>query len=236
MNESTPNDISDLSPEFLKQLKIVLTLPDDNEAKVMLKRILLDNPSRQEKKKRERAGQQYYREDYAKTMIPILERMDRDKKSIQIDMKRYPGYSVNTVSQRLWQSLAYLIDHMDDITKRYERIRKTFEIRTKGHCLILFWIGIPDVTIDFEFEDYKEGPSFVDIRKEVENFIENGKNGEKMEIPRKAAGNISGFEAFVLSDDEEKMLIELCEPCEQYGMFHKIDKEKIVLIKQSVVK
>lgn len=230
--KATPTDITDLSPEFLTQLKLLVSLPDSNEAKMMIQKIILQNPSKPPEKRKIKGGP-YYREDFAKMMIPILERMDKEKKSIQIDMKKYPKYSINTVVARFSQSMSYLCEQMDE-SGDWKRIRKTFEIRTSNHRLILFYRGeAAEVMMDFEFEDYRDGASFVDIRKEVENFIENGKNGEQMEIPRKAnpQASIKAFDYFIMSEEEVGIIEELCAPCEAFGMFHKIDKDKVILIK-----
>lgn len=237
MNEpeqpSTPSTILALSDEFIAQLRAINQLPDDAEAKILIRRLLLKKDSISEKKKiTKQATNAYYREDYARLFIPYLLKIEQEKKSFQIDCKKYPGYTVNTIYARLCQSCSYLLENMDEDGK-WETIRKTFKMGMKGSKIEFSYVGLQNPTQDFELEEWRDGPRYEDIEAEVTKFIEEGKSNQKLELPRKCIPvlGISAFEDFELTAEEVEKLEALCEPCTAYGMFYKISVDKILLVK-----
>lgn len=219
-----PTDILSISDDALDSL-LSIARGGDSDAKNVLKKALGTDTYKLERKKQRQQTQPYYKEEYAKELIPILDAIDRDKTSKKLLARDYPRYRLNTIYTRISQSLSYIIDNLDPDGK-YKIIRETFRLEKKSDRIIFEYIGEMKFNEKLILHEYKEESSFEEVREVVEKFIEEGLAGQKVSLPDKDDPDSLPF---TLIPEQIVILETLCKECEKFGLFHRILSDSIFL-------
>lgn len=127
----------------------------------------------------------YYREKFAKELLPVLDAVLVDNKARIFRYSNYPSMQPSTLRARIEQAWYYVMDYLDP-EGRYRVLRKNANLVRSQNGLILMMIDdnktepmIADIISEFEMSPRSWKLAF-------EDFIENGKEGEK-----KVFGNLN---------------------------------------------
>ena len=116
----------------------------------------------------------YYREYYAKQLMPILDEIAKTGKPYFIPSS---DLSISTIRQRLFQGFAYIKDHLDP-EGRYRLLLDKFEIATvRNRGVVIRPKNIPGILDGYITEDWKpELLKYIDSARLNQKFERLGLN------------------------------------------------------------
>jgi len=122
----------------------------------------------------------YYKEKYANQVRKIIDQIanDPDHKSLLLDASKL-GTSKNTLQQRIFQSLGYLKDRLDD-DKKYAALTENIVVKRHMRGVVFSWVR--DDLDAFEVEETEEERPDVSWRDKLDLFVDHATEGSQLEL------------------------------------------------------
>jgi hypothetical protein len=134
----------------------------------------------------------YYREKYALELIPILDRMIEEGRSVEFRYTDFDGFAPNSVYMRLYHGWRYLIDHLDTDDRKYAKLRRRVELQKRRFSIIfrldhrLALVDIPHHKLEDEDMEMEDEVTTREVDKrwkdKLEEFLDQAQPGQKLEL------------------------------------------------------
>lgn len=227
MSDELPKDITYLSQQTLTELRSVMNGKDEMSLNILKNIILGGAPAKKVREQMQRENHAYYKIEYAKQILPLIESLAKDKRNKLLPIERYPQYTLDTLKALVNQAKLYILDKMDP-DGIYAETMKGYRIEKLRKGLLFRYLYGLKCEEKLELVDYVEGTTFEEVKKAIEEFIEEAPAGTKRVMPDK------DIDKFDLTDEEVFILISICEPAKQFGLVFNITNEQILVGKAGV--
>jgi len=118
-----------------------------------------------------RSNVPYYKEIWARELLPLLDAMLVDGQDKEVLFSSYPALKKRTLYAKINQSWLYILDHLDP-EQKYVRQRATCEARiTKTG--IKFFILNPDASKPLEFVSVGKDNGYVDVQNKIAQILQD---------------------------------------------------------------
>jgi hypothetical protein len=131
-----------------------------------------------------RQGQPYYKENYARELIPVLEAMLLDGKDRMYKYAAFRKLKKHTLMCKIQQSFNYLLDHLDP-KGVYTTQRDEMLIREEPVGVALRWRRNLDEPLTMPDIVEKDEEHFT-WKQKMDRYLSDGLEGEKLELPELA--------------------------------------------------
>ena len=122
----------------------------------------------------------YYRESFAKELLPTLDDVLSSRKTYEFRYEDFPNINRKTLYLKIYYAWAYIIKEMDSVDHKYLKLREETELAQKKTGVRITFISdmMPLRGVPVEFISK---PAF---RKKIDDFLETGKESEALHITK----------------------------------------------------
>lgn len=188
-------DLADLSMEQIEALR-----KDEKARKLLAATLFGDKTASKLKAIQSKMRQPYYKEAYALEIKKAVDYILETKKDIVFRYSDFAHMQPNTLKNRIYQSLGYLLDLMDP-TGTYAANRKYFEFKIKTYGVAMVYTKLDDTPLIFKPDNIKHTTE--EVLECIKQFIERPEDNIKDEWPNSDTLPM-GF--FLMPEDKNRVM------------------------------